>query len=60
MMQHPIFAALAERAWRADAADTHVLQRRKGGGGIWTHMCPCCVDVDFDASIEANSEGECD
>ena len=27
MIQHPIFVALAERAWRADAEDTDVLQR---------------------------------
>jgi hypothetical protein len=47
MMQHPIFVALAKRAWRADAADTDVLQRRKGGGGSWTGQCPCCVDVDL-------------
>ena len=57
MMQHPIFVALAKRAWRADAADTDVLQRRKGGGGSWTGQCPCCVDVDLDVPIVACGGG---
>ena len=57
MMQHPIFVAFAKRAWRADAADTDVLQRREGGGGSWTTQCPVCIDVDLDVPITACGGG---
>ena len=57
MMQHPIFMALAKRAWRADAAGMDVLQRREGGGGSWTTQCPVCIDVDLDVPMAACGGG---